>query len=91
MYEPNSIDAMLSRIVANQEAQDGVTQQYREEVRSHLLALQKSMDEGLAKIDGRVIVLESDSKMVKGGAAAIAAVCSVGFALWQAVEHFVRK
>ena len=84
-YDPNCINAMFSRIMERLDSQDSANSGYRNTVTEELGAIRKAVEH----TNGRVAELEGDSKLMKGGIAAVTAIISAGYAVYQLVEHWI--
>jgi hypothetical protein len=82
-YDPNSINAMFSRIMERLDSQDHLTQDYRSSVTDELGAIRKAVEH----TNGRVTDIEADRQRMKGFGAAIAAIASIGWAAYEAFGH----
>lgn len=79
-YDPNSQDAMFSRILQRLDQQDKGAQEYRESIKSDLAYIRTAVD----KTNGRVNGLERWKDVVTAKTALIASIVSggVGVAGW---------
>lgn len=99
-FNHNSADAMFARmderfenLRAQIKAQDDKRWAYLQIETDHRQSVSEKLVEiknSILGLDGRVAALETDRARIKGGVAVLAAIGSVGWAIYEAIDHVIH-